>query len=88
MSSELSKELSKVVHRMGMEREDRIISGKTKLTVQTILRGFWEVKCHLRGHRANFLASWNYPQREVTAPKFGNPNKKDTQPAQPISIRL
>ena len=36
MASELSKELSKVVHRMGMEREDRIISGKTKLTVTTI----------------------------------------------------
>ena len=36
MSEKLSEEWSKLIHRMGREREDRIISGETKLTVTQI----------------------------------------------------
>ena len=36
MAAKLSKELSKAIHQMGMEREDRMISGETKLAVAAI----------------------------------------------------
>ena len=36
MATKLSENMSKLIHRMGREREDRIISGKTKLTVAAI----------------------------------------------------
>ncbi len=36
MSEKLSEEWSKLIHRMGREREDHIIRGKTKLTVTAI----------------------------------------------------
>ena len=36
MTAKLSKELSKLTHQIGGEREDRIITGKTKLTVTQI----------------------------------------------------
>ena len=36
MASKLSEEWSKLIHRMGREREDRIIGGETKLTVAAI----------------------------------------------------
>ena len=36
MATKLSENMSKLIHRMGREREDGIISGKTKLTVATI----------------------------------------------------
>ena len=36
MADRLSEEWSKLVHRMGREREDRIISGEMKLTVAAI----------------------------------------------------
>jgi hypothetical protein len=36
MATKLSENMSKLIHRMGQEREDRIISGKTNLTVAAI----------------------------------------------------
>jgi hypothetical protein len=36
MAQRLSGELSKLIHQMGRERADRIISGETKLTVAAI----------------------------------------------------
>ena len=36
MSEKLSEEYSKIIYRIGQEREDKIISGKMKLTVGTI----------------------------------------------------
>lgn len=36
MPVKLVEELSKLIHRMGREREDRIINGKTNLTVAII----------------------------------------------------
>ena len=36
MIAKLSENMSKLIHRMGKEREDKIISGKTKLTVAAI----------------------------------------------------
>lgn len=36
MATKLSENMSKLVHRMGREREDRIINGETKLTVAAI----------------------------------------------------
>ena len=36
MATKLSENMSKLIHRMGREREDRIISGETKLTVASI----------------------------------------------------
>ena len=45
MSEKLSEEWSKLIHRMGREREDRIIGGETKLTVTAIflIDGNWKV---------------------------------------------
>ena len=36
MAPKLSENMGKLIHRMGQEREDRIISGKTNLTVAAI----------------------------------------------------
>jgi len=36
MATKLSENMSKLIHQMGQEREDRIISGKTNLTVAAI----------------------------------------------------
>jgi hypothetical protein len=36
MATKLSENMSKLIHRMGREREDRIIIGKMKLTLATI----------------------------------------------------
>ena len=36
MSEKLSEEWDRMIHRMGREREDRIISGERKLTVAAI----------------------------------------------------
>ena len=36
MAERLSEKWSKIIHRMGRQREDKIINGKTKLTVAAI----------------------------------------------------
>lgn len=36
MAEKLSEELNGLIHQMGREREDRLITGKTKLTVAAI----------------------------------------------------
>ena len=50
MASELSEELGKLIHQIGREREDGIITGKTRLTVARIfpMDANWKV---FREHR-------------------------------------
>jgi hypothetical protein len=46
MARRLSGKWSRLIHRMGMEREDRIISGEMKLTVAAIflIDDIWKIR--------------------------------------------